>query len=85
MGKIKTIAEKIDEMIASYEELNREAHTMIDLYIDELRLQFPRNPFGSLKMAAITGPAGASLNVPQALRILKEKTAPRRDLSRPLN
>jgi len=46
--KIKTIAEKIDEMIASYEQLNSEAHEMIDLYLDELRLECPGIPIGSL-------------------------------------
>jgi hypothetical protein len=37
MRKIKTMAEKIDEMIADYERLNREAHDMMDPYIDEVR------------------------------------------------
>jgi len=73
MRKIKTVAEKIDEMIASYEKLNREAHEMIDLYIDERRLECPGIPIASMKQMEITNRAGSSLNVPQALRILKER------------
>jgi hypothetical protein len=66
-------AEKIDEMIASYEKLNREAHEMFDLYVDELRLTHPGIPIGSLKQLEITNPAGTTLNIPKALRILKER------------
>jgi hypothetical protein len=73
MRRIKTIAEKIDEMIASYEALNREAHEMIDLYIDELRLECPGIPIGAMKQMEITNRAGSSLNVPRALQILKER------------
>jgi hypothetical protein len=73
MGRIKTIAERIDEMIASYEKLNREAHEMFDLYIDQLRLECPGTPMGSLKQLEITERAGSSLNVPRALQILKER------------
>ena len=73
MRKIKTVDEKIDEMIASYEKLNREAHEMIDLYIDERRLECPGIPIASMKQMEITNRAGSSLNVPQALRILKER------------
>jgi hypothetical protein len=73
MRKIKTIPEKIDEMIASYEKLNREAHEMIDLYIDQLRLESPGMPIGTMKQMEITNRAGSSLNVPRALQILKER------------
>ena len=73
MRKIKTTAEKIDERIASHEQLNCEAHEMIDLYIDERRLKCPGIPIASMKQMEITNRAGCSLNVPQALRILKEK------------
>jgi len=78
MRKIKTIAEKIDQMIASYEMLNREAHDLIDLYIDEVRLQCPGIPIGSLKQMEITNPAGTSLNVPRALKILRDRKSPAR-------
>jgi hypothetical protein len=73
MRQIKTIAEKIDEMIASYEKLNHEAHEMIDLYIDELRLEYPGIPIGTMKQMEITSRAGSTLNVPRALQILKER------------
>jgi hypothetical protein len=83
MRKIKTIAEKIDEMIASYEKLNREAHEMIDLYIDELRLACPGIPIGAMKQMEITNRAGSSLNVPRALQILKERKCASREEIRP--
>jgi len=73
MRKVKTIAEKIDEMIASYEKLNREAHEMLDLYINELRLECPGMPIGAMKQMEITNRAGSSLNMPRALQILKER------------
>jgi hypothetical protein len=51
---------------------------MIDLYIDERRLECPDIPVGSLKQMEFANRAGASLNVPRALQILKErKRAPR--------
>jgi hypothetical protein len=79
MRKIKTIAEKIDEMVTSYEKLNLEAHQLIDLYIDAMRLEYPDTPISVLKQMLITAQAGAALNVPRALQILKErKTAARR-------
>jgi hypothetical protein len=71
--KIKTIAQKIDELIAGYKQLDREAHTMLDLYVWELRLQYPDMSIGVLKQMAIHNPAGSTLNVPRALQILKEK------------
>jgi hypothetical protein len=77
MRRIKTIAEKIDELIASYEALNREAHDMIDLYIDEVRLQCPGVAIGALKQMEITNLAGTSLNVPRALEILRDRKCPR--------
>jgi len=72
MGKIKTIGEKIDELIAGYERLNREAHDMMDLYIDERRLTCPGIPIGSLKQLEFNR-AGASMDMVGALRILKER------------
>jgi hypothetical protein len=76
--RIKTVAEKIDELIASYEMLNREAHDLIDLYIDEVRVQCPGIPIGSVKQMEITNPAGTSLNVPKALEILRDRKCPAR-------
>jgi hypothetical protein len=77
MKRIKTIAEKIDEMIAAYEHLNREAHEMFDLYIEELRLERPGMPIGAMKQMEITNRAGTSLNVPRALEILRDRKCPR--------
>jgi len=72
LRRIKTVPEKIDELIASYEMLNREAHDMLDLYIDEARLAYPSIPIGQLKQLAFVR-AGSSMNMIAALRILKER------------
>jgi hypothetical protein len=76
MRRIKTIAQKIDEMIESYAKLNREAHDMIDLYLDELRLAVnPGVPIGSLKQMTFNR-AGSSLDMIAALKILRERKCP---------
>jgi len=73
---IKTIAQKIDEMIASYEELNQEANTMFDLYCDELRLTTnPGIPVGSLKQLVFNR-AGSSRDMVEALKVLRERKCP---------
>jgi hypothetical protein len=78
MRKIKTIAVKIDEMLADYERLNREAHAMLDLYLDEVRLAYPYTPTAALKQTEFAK-AGSTWNVPEMLRILKErKCSPRK-------
>jgi len=70
---IRTIAEKIDEMIAQYEELNTEANDMFDLYCDELRLTCnPGIPVGSLKQM-VFNPAGSTRDMVEALKILRER------------
>jgi hypothetical protein len=60
-------------MIANYKKLDHEAHEMFDAYVEQIRLERPDTPFGSLKQILIHEPAGASLNVPKALEILKER------------
>jgi hypothetical protein len=73
MRRIKTIAQKIDEMIEGYTKLNREAHDMIDLYLDELRLTAnPGISVGSLKQITFNR-AGSSLDMIKALEILKNR------------
>jgi hypothetical protein len=73
---IKTIAQKIDEMIASYEQLNEEANTMFDLYLDELRLTSnPGIPHGSLKQMVFNR-ASSSRDMVEALKILRERKCP---------
>jgi hypothetical protein len=44
--------------------------------LDELRLVCPGMPIGAKKQMEITSRAGSTLNVPRALQILKEKSAP---------
>jgi len=75
MRKIKTIAEKIDEMIEGYEKLNREANDMMDLYLDELRLRCPTVPISSLKQMEFNR-AGSSRDMIEALKILKDRKCP---------
>jgi hypothetical protein len=74
MQKLRTVPEWCDDMIASYKKLDREAHDMFDLYIEEARLkEYHDTPIGSLKQMLLTDQAGTSLNVPKALQILKER------------
>ena len=73
MGKIKTIGEKIDAMIASYEQLNREAHEMIDLYIDERRLECPGIPIGAMKQMEINQSSWLLLECAEGVANLKRK------------
>lgn len=71
--RIKTVAQRIDEMLVEYAKLDREAHDLIDLYVDELRLEKPNAPIGVIKQTEILNPAGATLNIPRALRVLQER------------
>jgi len=73
---IKSIAQKIDEMIEGYEKLNHEAHDMFDLYLDELRLtENPGIPVGSLKQM-IFNKAGSSWDMVEMLKILRQRKCP---------
>ena len=71
--KIVTVPERIDQIIASYAELNREAHELLDLATHELRAECPGVPFGVLEQCEFNNRAGSTLNVPKALEILREK------------
>jgi hypothetical protein len=60
-------------MLAAYEALNGEANDLIDRYIEDVvRSQCPGIPVGSLRAMEITNRAGFTLNVPEALRILRQ-------------
>jgi hypothetical protein len=74
--KITTPAERIDQLLASYEELDREAHDVIDLHVAELVIEHPGIPFAIIKQCEYTNKAGSSLNVPEALRLLRKKFEP---------
>jgi hypothetical protein len=71
--KITTLAERVDQMVAAYAKLDHEAHELIDLHIAELRAECPGTPFGVLKQCEITARAGTTLNVPAALRLLRDR------------
>jgi hypothetical protein len=74
--KIKTVVERIDEMLAEYEKLDDEAHELFDLHIAEMRAELPGIPFGVLKQCEIAARAGTALNIPKALRQLRERRRP---------
>ena len=69
--KIVTPAERIDEMIAAYEKLNREAHGLLDLAVAEYIAAHPGVPAGVVKQCWYLNRAGSTLNMPAALRILR--------------
>ncbi len=71
--RIKTVAQRIDEMLADYARLDHEAHQLIDLYVDELRFERPNVPIGVIKQTAVLNRAGTTLNIPRALRVLQER------------
>jgi hypothetical protein len=68
-----TPRQRIDQMLATYETLNREADDLLDLATAELVAEHPGIPAGVLKQREFTSPAGSMLNIPRALRILREK------------
>ena len=74
--KIFTVPERIDQMIASYANLEKVSHEMLDLAVEELRLMDRRLssvPFSVAKQTLFTAPAGYMLNLPNALKILREQ------------
>ena len=71
--RIKTVAQRVDEMLVEYAKLDREAHDLIDLYVGELRLEKPNAPIGVIKQTEILNPVGATVNIPRALRVLQER------------
>jgi hypothetical protein len=71
--KIVTPAERIDQMIAAYEKLNREAHDLLDLAVAEYIARSPGIPAGVVKQLRYTNRAGTTIDIPAALRILREK------------
>lgn len=73
--KIVSPAERIDRILASYEQLDREAHDMLDRHVAEYMAEHPGIPGGVIKQYEFTNRAGYMLNVPAALRLLREKFA----------
>jgi hypothetical protein len=74
-GKITTMTERIDQLIAAYGELDREAHDLLDRSVAEYMAEHPGIPAGVIKQYEFTNRAGYMLNVPAALRLLREKFA----------
>jgi hypothetical protein len=73
LRRIKTVAQRIDEMLAEYARLDQEAHQLIDLYVNELRFERPNVPIGMIKQTEVLNRAGTTLNVPRALRVVQER------------
>jgi hypothetical protein len=71
--KTTTPVARIDQMLATYEKLNREANDLLDLATAELVAEHPGIPAGVLKQREFTNRAGSMLNVPAALRLLRKK------------
>jgi hypothetical protein len=71
--KITTPRARIDQMLAQYNKLEYDAHELIDSVIDEMLLRHPNVSRGVLKQNEFTGRAGMMLNIPAALRILRER------------
>jgi hypothetical protein len=68
-----TIADRIEEMLAAYEALNGEANALIDRYVEDVvRPPCPGIPFAAMRALEITNRAGFTLNLPEALRILRQ-------------
>jgi hypothetical protein len=71
--KITTPRERIDLMLAQYNQLEYDAHELIDSVVSELLLKHPATSRAVLKQREFTGPAGRMLNVPGALWLLRER------------
>ena len=69
--KIVTPVERIDQMIAAYEKLNREAHHLLDLAVAEYVAAHPGVPAGVVKQCQYSNRAGSTINMAAALRILR--------------
>ena len=74
MARAKTVAMRIDEMLATYAELDHEAHELLDLHVAAYVAMNPGVPSGVIKQCEFTNRAGHTLNVPAALRILRDKS-----------
>jgi hypothetical protein len=71
--KITTPIERIDQLLASYAELDREAHDMMDLHVAVCAAETPGVPSCIIKKSEFTNRAGYTLNVAAALRLLRDK------------
>jgi len=62
---------RIDRVIEEFERLQREAHEIIDVYVDGIREAGV--PFGVVKHCAVINRAGQDLNYVNALKIVQGK------------
>jgi hypothetical protein len=73
MPKITTTRERIDQMLAQYTTLEHDAFELIDAIVKEMCHEHPGMPVGIVKQCEIHNRAGSMLNVPKALRLLRER------------
>jgi hypothetical protein len=73
MAKITTPVERIDQLLASYAELNRASHDLMDLHVAEVAATIPGVPISVIKQSEFTNRAGHMLNIPAALHLLRDK------------
>jgi hypothetical protein len=75
-NKVITVPERIDRILSDYANLEKYSHEMLDLAVEEMRLTDRRlafMPFSVVKQNLFTAQAGYMLNVPNALKILREQ------------
>jgi hypothetical protein len=69
------VAHRIEELLAAYEALNGEANALIDTFVDAVvRPRCPGIPLALLRELEITNRAGFALNIPEALRLMRQAT-----------
>jgi len=68
-----TNLDRINSLIETYAAMDAEAHELIDGFVETvLRPRCPGIPTGVLRQCEIEGRAGRTLNIPEALRILRQ-------------
>jgi hypothetical protein len=73
--KITTTRERINQMLAQYAVLEHDAFELIDAIVTEMRHEPEHRgaPFSIVKQHEVHERAGSMLNVPKALRLLRER------------
>jgi hypothetical protein len=63
---------RLDAIIADSQRVRQEADVIIEAYVEELRETHPGIPAASLRYRFITGPAGSTLDVAAAMRLIRK-------------
>jgi hypothetical protein len=67
------MANRIDDLIGQIEKLHAEAHDIIDLHVEEIREVRPSVPFTTIKAREVLNRAGSTVNIVEALKLIREK------------